>query len=135
MLEQVLPWAYVDLTLRPLAGLDVLELHGGERALTSEVGIIPTPGHMPGHTSILISSDGQQALIGGDVFASPAQVTNPDWTFGFDMDPAAAAQMRRRVLDRLEHERITLIGTHFPAPGHGRIARQGGELWWEPDPA
>jgi hypothetical protein len=36
------------------------------------------------------------------------------------------------VLDRLESEPITLVPTHFHAPGYGRIARQGGQLWWEP---
>lgn len=36
--------------------------------------------------SLSISSLGQTALILGDVFHNPAQVTGTDWLFSFDSD-------------------------------------------------
>jgi glyoxylase-like metal-dependent hydrolase (beta-lactamase superfamily II) len=70
----------------PLEHLGVLDFLEGEKALTSEVTAIETPGHTPGSMSLSISSLGQTALILGDVFHNPAQVTGTDWLFSFDSD-------------------------------------------------
>jgi glyoxylase-like metal-dependent hydrolase (beta-lactamase superfamily II) len=130
--EQRSPVPYIDAAIKPLAALGVLELRDGEHALTSELTAIPTPGHAAGHTSLLVSSGGQRALINGDAFGGPAQVTNPDWASIYDEDGALASRTRRGLLDRIESEDLVLVATHFPAPGHGRIVRDGGQLFWQP---
>lgn len=118
-------------TLGPLERLGVLNLISGEHALTSEVTAIPTPGHTPGHMSLAIVSSGQRALIMGDMAVNPAQFTNPDWGFMFDMDQSTAAQTRRRFLDRAEAENATLIQCHMPAPGFGQLVRIRGRRYWQ----
>ena len=122
---------YVAQTLSPLKDLGVLDLLDGERSLAEGIVAIPTPGHTPGHMSVLISSNGEKALVSGDTIVNPAQVTDPDITFGFDMDPAVAVATRKQVLDRLEGEGITLAGGHLPAPGYGRIVRLEGRRYWQ----
>jgi hypothetical protein len=53
-------------------------------------------------------------LIVGDIVVTPAQVSEPDWVFSFDSDPAAAIATRKRLLDWLEAEGMRLVQCHFP---------------------
>ena len=108
----------------PLETLGILELLAGEQALTSEITAIPTPGHTPGSMGLAIVSGGQRALIIGDVTVNPAQVTEPDWVFAFDMDPAQAVQTRKQMIERAETEDALLIACHFPT--WARAARTSG---------
>ena len=122
---------YVDQTLTPLEGLGVLDLLDGETPLTEEAVAIATPGHTPGHMSLLISSGGERAIILGDVIGNAAQVTDPSWVFGFDMDPGRAAATRAQILDRIESEGMTAAAGHLPPPGFGRIVRLDGRRYWQ----
>jgi glyoxylase-like metal-dependent hydrolase (beta-lactamase superfamily II) len=125
------PFPFWEETLGPLERLGVLDLLSGERALTGEITAIPTPGHTPGSMSLAIVSGGQRALIIGDITTNPAQVTEPDWVFAFDMDPALAVQTRHQIIDRAEAEEALLIACHFPHPGHGRLVRLAGRRYWQ----
>jgi glyoxylase-like metal-dependent hydrolase (beta-lactamase superfamily II) len=115
----------------PLADLGLIELMDGEHSLTRELTAVPTPGHTPGHVSILITSQNERALVLGDVAHSPVQVQEPDWTSRADMDPELTRQTRRALLDRLEREEITVAAGHFQAPGFGRIVRLQGRRYWQ----
>jgi glyoxylase-like metal-dependent hydrolase (beta-lactamase superfamily II) len=86
---------------------------------------MPTPGHTPGHVSVAIESRGEQALITGDMIHHPCQIAHPEWSPTFDVDPAAAATMRRSVLDRVADRPVLVIGTHFAAPTAGHVRRDG----------
>jgi glyoxylase-like metal-dependent hydrolase (beta-lactamase superfamily II) len=85
------PFQYWEETLGPLENLGVLDLLSGEQGLTSEITALPTPGSM----SLAIASEGQHALIIGDVTANPVHVTEVDWVFAFDMDPVLAVETSR----------------------------------------
>ena len=122
---------YVAQVVTPLKDLGVLDLVAGEKSLTDEVVAIPTPGHTPGHMSILVSSGGQKAFILGDVALHPAQITEAGWNAAFDMDGERALATRKQVLDRLEAEGLTVVACHFPEPGFGRIVRLEGRRYWQ----
>ena len=115
----------------PLAELGLVELMQDETSLTGELTAVPTPGHTPGHMSILITSKGERAMVLGDVAHSPVQILEPDWVSRADMDPELTRQTRRALLDRLEREPITVAAGHFPAPGFGRIVRLQGRRYWQ----
>jgi glyoxylase-like metal-dependent hydrolase (beta-lactamase superfamily II) len=115
----------------PLAELGLMELMSGEHALTRELTAIPTPGHTPGHMSILITSQGERALILGDVAHNPAQVHETDWVSRADMDPELTRQTRRALMERLEREGTIVAAGHFPAPGFGKIVRLQGRRYWQ----
>jgi len=112
--------------IKPLEAAGVLELVSGEKALTPELTTLPTPGHTPGHQSIVIASAGERAFIAGDVAHHPAQMEETAWNSGFDADGATAAATRRRVMERLEQEGSIAAFGHFPHPGTGRVVRDGG---------
>jgi glyoxylase-like metal-dependent hydrolase (beta-lactamase superfamily II) len=122
---------YLDASVTPLAALGVLDFLDGEHALTPEVVAVPTPGHSPGHMSVVIASGDEQAIILGDVLLHPAQVTEPDWVSRMDMDGDGARAMRRQVLDRVEAERITMAAGHVRGSGFGWIVRLDGLRYWQ----
>ena len=115
----------------PLADLGLVEFMDGEHSLTRALTTVPTPGHTPGHMSILVTSGGEQALVLGDAAHSPVQLEQPDWVSRADMDPDLTRRTRRALLDRLEREKITVAAGHFPAPGFGRIVRLQGRRYWQ----
>lgn len=108
-----------------------LELVRGEHSITRELTALPTPGHTPGHMSILITSQGERALVLGDAAHSPAQVHETDWVSRADMDPELTRQTRRSLMERLEREEIVVAAGHFQAPGFGKIVRLEGRRYWQ----
>ena len=124
---------HVDEQMIPLEGLNVLDLIEGEYSVTDELTTLPTPGHTPGHISIVVSSGGESAFILGDVAHSPAQAQYTDWSPVFDTDPDLARQTRHSVLDRLEEEGTLVASGHFPDTGYGRFVRDGERRIWRPE--
>jgi glyoxylase-like metal-dependent hydrolase (beta-lactamase superfamily II) len=95
---------------------------------------MPTPGHTPGHASLLIESDGAALISIGDAVADPfAAVERPDWRNGLDWDPDAAVVSRRAFLEQAAAERARVFGFHMPWPGFGHVARQGDTFRWIPE--
>ena len=115
----------------PLEELGVMELMDGEFAITDELTTLPTPGHTPGHMSIMISSLGERGLILGDVLHNTVQVHETDWVSRADMDPTTTRATRRSLMERLEREETTVAAVHLPTPGFGKIARLQGRRYWQ----
>ena len=124
---------HVDAQMIPLDSLNILDLIEGEYSVTDELTTLPTPGHTPGHISIVVSSGGDTAFILGDVAHTPAQAQYTDWSPVFDTDPDMARETRHSVLDRLESEGVVVASGHFPHPGYGRFVRSGRRRIWQPE--
>ncbi|MEE9247522.1 MAG: MBL fold metallo-hydrolase [Dehalococcoidia bacterium] len=122
---------YQPFLVEPLQELGLLDLVDGEYSLTSELTAFPTPGHTPGHMSILISSQGERGIILGDVAHHPFQVRETGWGHKADIDPDGAIETRRAVMDRIEAEGLRMAAGHFPAPGFGEIIRLEGKRYWK----
>ena len=58
----------------------------------------PTPGHTPGHQSVLVSAADDHVLIAGDVFTHALQVVEPTSRYVFDQDSDEAVRTRVRLL-------------------------------------
>ncbi len=130
-LQRAFPLKFWEETLSPLESLGVSEILTGETALTDEITAIPAPGHSPGHMCVAIASGGERALILGDVAINVAQITEPGWTFAFDMNHEMAARTREQILDRAEAENATLMACHFPSPGFGSLVWCKGRRYWQ----
>src|SRR5262249_7753060 len=87
--------------------------------------LMPSIGHTPGHTSVLISSNNKRAMITGDFAHHPCQMAHPEWSSTADFDPAAAEATRRRIFGELAAEPVLVIGTHFAGPQAGHVVREG----------
>ena len=110
----------------PLNELGRLETYDGEITLTPEITTLATPGHTPGHSSILVNSGGEKALIAGDVAHHPAQVDRTEWSPAFDVDPAQSAATRKRIVEKLVEEGTIAAFCHFPGEGFGRVVNAEG---------
>ena len=126
--SEVFGFTFWEETLAPLEGAGVIEPLSGEHSITSEITAILTPGHTPGSMSLAIDSGGEKALVMGDVFHGPPQVSEPSWVFAFDADPDTAVQSRSRMLDRAEAENAIMAICH--STGFGRVASQEGRRYW-----
>ena len=103
-----------------------------DHRVCEEVSLEATPGHTPGHVVVHIASDGERAMITGDLTHHPVQWAEPDWKMGADSDSAAATATRRRLL--AEHERggLLVIGTHYAPPTAGHLVSRDGKVRFDP---
>jgi glyoxylase-like metal-dependent hydrolase (beta-lactamase superfamily II) len=85
---------------------------------------VGTPGHSPGHTSLVVQSGSSKVFVQGDVTHVPYLFArNPGWHLAFDQDPAAAEATRRKTYDMLASERMMVQGFHYPFPSHAFIEK------------
>ncbi|HXV01280.1 MAG TPA: MBL fold metallo-hydrolase [Caulobacteraceae bacterium] len=112
-------------SVQPILDAGLAELVEMDHRLSPEVRLLPSPGHTPGHVSVMIESEGARAVITGDMTHHPCQLGHPDWSPAFDSDPLAAAQIRQRLFAEWADDDILVIGTHYAAPTAGRISRDG----------
>ena len=87
----------------------------------------PTPGHTPGHVSVVIESLGKRAVITGDMIHTPIQIADVELSSSFDTDPLQAAVTRHEFLERY-NDGTLVIGTHWGGPGAGSVRRDG-DTW------
>jgi glyoxylase-like metal-dependent hydrolase (beta-lactamase superfamily II) len=85
-----------------------------------------TPGHTVGHTSFVISSQGNAIVNIADLGHQPAlQMENPRAEFARDTDPKQGVTTRLRMFDMVASQKIPIIAYHFPWPGIGHVAKRG----------
>ena len=109
-------------SVKPVVDAGKADLVASDARLSDEITLIPTPGHSPGHMSIHIRSDGEEALLTGDVAHHPCQMAHLDWSSTADSDPMQSALTRRELFSRFADTPTLVIGGHFNA---GRIHRDG----------
>jgi glyoxylase-like metal-dependent hydrolase (beta-lactamase superfamily II) len=95
------------------------------------VQMIGTPGHTPGHCSILVRGGDAGCIITGDAAHHPAEFENPSLQPPFDSDPKQAQATRKALGDRVEAEGLVVVGGHFPAPTAGTLIRVEGRRRWK----
>lgn len=89
-----------------------------------------TPGHTPGHTSTVISNGSERLIVLGDALHCPAQLTETEWTFLFDVDPELAVRTRQALLREAEEPATTLLPCHFPGMQAARLVAAEGRRHW-----
>jgi glyoxylase-like metal-dependent hydrolase (beta-lactamase superfamily II) len=121
-----------DQQLRSLFELGRLTLVDGPLQLTPEVSLLPTPGHTPGHISVLIQSMGKMAIFLGDLCHHPLHFAHPGWVSCFDTDPAVTPLTRAWLFRLALDKNALLVCPHATAPGFGRLVQAGAGLAWSP---
>jgi glyoxylase-like metal-dependent hydrolase (beta-lactamase superfamily II) len=109
-------------SVKPIVDAGKAELVASDHRLVDEITLIPTPGHSPGHMSILITSESETVLLTGDVAHHPCQMAHLDWSSTADFDSAQSAVTRRELFSRFADTPTLAIGGHFNA---GHIKRDG----------
>jgi glyoxylase-like metal-dependent hydrolase (beta-lactamase superfamily II) len=92
-----------------------------EFELDDTVSLTPTPGHSPCHCCVNIRSQGQRAVVTGDLFHHALQVREPQWSTIFDWDAQQGIASRRRFLQETAGTGSLVLPIHFPHPTVGLI--------------
>lgn len=105
------------------------ELMPGVTAVTA----VPSPGHTPGHTSYLFTSNGESLLVWGDIVHSHSvQFTKPEVAIEFDVDSVKAIETRKRLLAEAAAKKLLVGGAHLPFPGVGHVRAEPAGYAWVP---
>ena len=111
----------LDDAVRPIVDAGLADLVPPDHKVTDEIRLELTPGHTPGHVAVLIESDGERALITGDLTHHPVQWAEPAWCAVPDTDLAQSEGTRRRLLAEHADTDTLVIGTHYPPPCAGHL--------------
>ena len=100
------------------------QLIDGETEILPGIRGIPTPGHVPYHQSVLVTSGGEQACFVADLVPTSAHLPLP-WIMGYDLQPLVTLETRRRLYQRAAAEEWLLVFEHDPTVVSGRLGKEG----------
>jgi glyoxylase-like metal-dependent hydrolase (beta-lactamase superfamily II) len=115
-------WSY---NCRPIVEAGQALLVDDAFQLDDNFTLVPTPGHSPCHCCVMIRSQGQEAVVTGDLMHHALQCREPDWSTIFDTDPVQAALSRRRLLGQVADTGTFVLPIHFPNPTTGLVSADG----------
>jgi len=102
-------------------------------------GIIPgirstsSYGHTPGHTSYVVESKGQKAILIGDlIHAAAVQFADPSVAMAFDADGKAAVAARAAVFKEAAKDGALVGASHLQFPALGHLRATGKSWQWVP---
>ncbi len=127
------PMPFYTESVLPVIAAGQAEEVGSDHGIGDCLTLIATPGHSPGHVSVLIRSGGAEAIITGDALHTTPQCRFPDWHFCYDADPEQAVASRRALLERASESGARVLGTHFLLPSIGRVKAEGEGFRWQGD--
>jgi len=105
--------------LEPLA--DRLAPFGTDGPLLPGIDARPVPGHTPGTTIFVLSSEGERALLLGDVAHAEVELTEDRWEAIFDVDSSRARAVRAALAADLVRTGDRAAPAHFPGLRFGRL--------------
>ncbi|RGC70369.1 N-acyl homoserine lactonase [Micromonospora sp. MW-13] len=101
----------------PLRAADQLRVLDGDTPLTPGVRVLSTPGHTPGHQSVLVAGGDERLLVTGDLLVHTVQLVDPDLAYAHEEQPATARATRAALLRALTaHGPATLATPHLGEP-------------------
>jgi glyoxylase-like metal-dependent hydrolase (beta-lactamase superfamily II) len=112
-------------SVSPIVEAGLAHLVDINHEIDEHVRFMPTPGHTPGHVSVVIESGDARAVISGDALHHPCQMARPEWSTESDTDPDRARETRIKLLADLAETETLLLGSHFADPVAGTVVRAG----------
>jgi glyoxylase-like metal-dependent hydrolase (beta-lactamase superfamily II) len=102
-----------DALIEPLRAQGRLHEIDGDLDLGPGLTIVATPGHTPGHQSVLVEDGNDSLLVTGDLLVHTIQLLHPELAYVNDMDPDAARRSRRAALERATGRGSVLAVSHL----------------------
>jgi glyoxylase-like metal-dependent hydrolase (beta-lactamase superfamily II) len=90
--------------------------------------LLPTPGHVPHHQSILVESGGDGLLFLGDLVPTSAHLPAP-WIMGYDLEPLVTLETKKAILTRAAEAGWQLMFEHDPTVARGRVGKDPKKGW------
>lgn len=95
------------------------------------VSVVATPGHTPGHCSLVVSSGQQRAIILGDVLHCPVQLSDNEVSLVFEVDAELGKRTRDRMMGELAGDPHAVAAQcHLTGSAFGRVLRTDSRRSW-----
>lgn len=107
---------WISERLTELMPHDQLVLIEGDKRLTDSVRIVATPGHTPGHQSVLVDTGDDLVAITGDLLVHALQLVAPLTGYQNEMDLEKAAQSRTSLFATVMERNGLLATPHLTEP-------------------
>ncbi|MDX2182471.1 MAG: MBL fold metallo-hydrolase [Gemmatimonadaceae bacterium] len=105
----------------PLFEDERLDLVTGKTMILPGVTVLPTPGHVPHHQSVLLQSGGETLCFLGDVVPTAHHLPLP-WIMGYDVEPLVTLESKRWLLREAAEEGWTVVFEHDAHTSFGRVS-------------
>lgn len=104
-----------------------LELIEEDRTIIPGIDARLAPGHTPGSTVYVVSSEGERAILLGDVVHSTFELEDREWECLADIDPQGANLVRNAIADEVADTNAIVTCPHFPGLQFGRVVTTEGQ--------
>jgi glyoxylase-like metal-dependent hydrolase (beta-lactamase superfamily II) len=111
----------------PIVAAGMAEFIEADHQIAPGIFCEPSHGHTPGHVHVRIASNGDEAVITGDLMHHPMQVAMPHRDATFDLDKEAGRQTRMGFVEKYADSDVIVIGAHFAGPTAGHIRTYGAD--------
>ena len=109
----------------PIVNADLAVMVEQDYVIEDGLRLEPTPGHTPGHSSVHLTSNGEEAVITGDMIHHPWQIAEPFRTSRACWNGELAIKTRTEFIQRYADTSTLILGTHFAPPTALHIVSQG----------
>ncbi|WP_417330716.1 MBL fold metallo-hydrolase [Halomonas cupida] len=118
-------------SLRPYVDAGRLRTFDDNASPIPGFGSILRSGHTPGHSSIVVESQGETFVAWGDIVHGDAvQFDEPSIAIDFDVDASAAVVARQQALVHAAEHGYWVAGAHLPFPGIGHVRTDSDQFDW-----
>ncbi|MGZ8607775.1 MAG: MBL fold metallo-hydrolase [Actinomycetota bacterium] len=107
----------------------MLDLSPEDREVVPGLRLVHTPGHTPGHRSVVLTDGPFTMLFTGDLLHLPIQIAHPTWESNHDEDAEQGSASRAALLARARDERWGVAVSHFGRPFGGVLRDGAGQRW------
>jgi glyoxylase-like metal-dependent hydrolase (beta-lactamase superfamily II) len=114
---------FITDSVLPIFASGQAELIDDRHGVSAGIRIEPAHGHTPGQFMVSIEGGGREAIFSADLMHHPLQLSYPNWSTRFCVDPLAARATRQQFLAQHADTDRMIFAAHFPTPVGGRIRR------------
>lgn len=116
--------SYFAHNFEPVIAAGRFDFVEGEVEVWPGIRLVPTPGHTPGHQSVLLESDGVRLFYPADLMPTSAHVPLP-WIMGYDVEPLRTLETKRAMLQHAVDQDWLLLFEHDAYLPAARVTRDG----------
>ena len=116
---------YLPENLEPVQSAGQLRVVSGDTRLDEQVRLLLTPGHTPGHQSVVIESEGRAAIFLADVANWPFHMEQLARVTAFDVQPLVNIETKRRLALWAVENEVLLLFDHHPTVKGGYLRATG----------
>src|ERR1700682_1107834 len=99
---------YFEDSTAPILESGLADLVAMNHVIDEFVALEPSVGHTPGHVSVWIRSDGEEAVLSGDIMHTALQCAEPELNSCFCIDAEMSRRTRRQFVER--HADSNIVG-------------------------